>query len=172
MTTIKLRPSSYTLSNTSTLSCSSNESGMYDSDESTYATFSNTNASGDQFIYINGFNLSDVPDDAIINSFTIKIQIRSSRVASHNIYLSNGRNPTNDYSSASTTKNSSSVETITIDNISSSWATLASYGDDLGVRINAERSTWLFTGYVYVYDVYIEVDYTIPSYLAIKQNNT
>ena len=172
MTTIKIRPSSYTLSNTSNLSCDSNESSMYDSDDSTYATFSNSWASGDQFIYINGFNLSDIPEGAIVNSFTVKIKIRTSRVTSNNIYLTNGTNPTNDYSSTRTTKNSSSAETITIDKISSSWATLASYGSNLGIRINAERSTWLSAGYVYIYDAYIEANYTIPSYLAIKQNNT
>ena len=73
MATIRLIPSAYAVSSTSYLSVS-NASNMYhNTDNTTYATITNTYAStSSRYLYLRGFNFSDIPSNAIINSFTVK----------------------------------------------------------------------------------------------------
>ena len=73
MATIRLIPSTYSLSNTSYLNIS-NASNMYtNTDSTTYATVNHTRTSTTSYyIYVKGFNFDDIPADAIINSATVK----------------------------------------------------------------------------------------------------
>ena len=75
MATIKLVPSTYYLSNSNYLSVS-NASNMYDDTDSTnYATVTNSRTStSSYYIYIRGFNFDDVPSNAIVSDFTIRIK--------------------------------------------------------------------------------------------------
>ena len=74
MATIRLIPSAYSLSNTSYLSVS-NASNMYDNtDSTTYATVTNSRTSTTSYyIYLKGFNFDDIPSNATVNSFTVKL---------------------------------------------------------------------------------------------------
>lgn len=163
MATIRLVPSSYSVSSTSYLSVS-NESNMYNNtDNTTYATVTNSRTStSSYYLYINGFNFSDIPAGATINSFSVKVKVRESGVStstSYCMYLCNGTTATSDYAS---TMPGTSVATITFDNVSSSWETLSGYGSSFGIRINCRRASRNTTGYMYVYGAEIEVDYTLP----------
>lgn len=163
MATIRLIPSTYSVSNSSYLSVS-NASNMYNNtDNTTYATVTNSRSSTTSYyLYIKGFNFDDIPSGATINSFTIKIKVRESGVTtstSYRMYLSNGTSQLSDYAS---TMPSTTAATITFNNISSSWDTLVGYGSNLGIRINCRRASRNTTGYVYVYGAEIEVDYSLP----------
>ena len=87
MATIRLVPSSYKLSSTSYLSVS-NASNMYDDTDSTnYATVTNSRQSTTSYyIYLRGFNFDDIPSNAIVNSFTIKLKARQSGVSTSDSY--------------------------------------------------------------------------------------
>lgn len=160
MATIRLVPSAYSVSNSSYLSVS-NASNMYNNtDNDTYATVTNSRSStSSYYFYLKGFNFDDVPSDATINSFTIKIKIRESGVTtstSYRMYLCDGISTLSDYAS---TMPSTSVSTITF-SVSSDWETMKSYGSDLGIRVNCRRASRSTTAYLYVYGAEIEVDYT------------
>ena len=118
MATIRLIPSSYTLSNSSYLSVS-NASNMYNNtDNNTYATVTNSRSSSSAYyIYLQGFNFDSIPSGATINSFTIKIKISEKNAStSYYMYLANGTTTLSDYAS---TKPGTTVATISFDNISS-----------------------------------------------------
>ena len=76
MATMKLIPSTYYLSNSSYLSVS-NASNMYtDTSSTNYATVTNSRTStSSYYIYLRGFNFDDIPSNAIVDSFTIKIMV-------------------------------------------------------------------------------------------------
>ena len=163
MATIRLTPSTYSVSNSSYLSVS-NASNMYNNtDNTTYATITNSRSStSSYYLYIKGFNFDDIPSGATINSFAIKIKVRESGVttsSSYRMYLCNNTTTTSDYAS---TMPSTSAATITFDNMSSDWNTLVGYGSNLGIRINCRRARRNTTGYMYVYGAEIEVDYSLP----------
>lgn len=75
MSTIRIVPSAYSFSNTSYCSIS-NATNMYNNTDNTnYATFTHSRSSTTAYyMYIKGFDLSQIPDNAIINSFSIKIK--------------------------------------------------------------------------------------------------
>ena len=78
MAQIRLVPSTYEVSSTQYLSVS-NAANMYaNTDSTTYATVTNSrNQTTSYYIYLRGFNFSDIPSNAIINSFTVKLKARS-----------------------------------------------------------------------------------------------
>ncbi len=159
MATIRLVPSTYYLSNSSYLSVS-NASNMYhNTDNTTYATVTNSRTStSSYYIYIRGFNFDDVPSGAIINSFTIKIKGNYSGGYSQNMYLYNGTTSM----SGSASSLSSTVATQTFSSVPS-WDEIVSAGSNFGIRINCRRSSRNTTAYFYIYGAEIEVDYTIPA---------
>lgn len=165
MATMRLVPSSYTLSNTSYLSVS-NASNMYNNtDNTTYATVTNSRSSTTSYyIYLQGFNFDSIPSGATINSFTIKIKIRESGATtstSYRMYLANGTSTASDYAS---TMPSTTAATITFDNVSSTWDTISGYGSNFGIRIDAKRASRNTTSYLYIYGAEIEVDYTLSQH--------
>lgn len=118
MATIRLTPSSYTLSNSSYLSVSEASNMYNNTDNSTYATITNSRTqTTSYYVYLQGFNFDSIPSGATINSFTIKIKIRESGVnTSSYMYLANSTTATADYASTSP---GTTVSTITFDNVSS-----------------------------------------------------
>lgn len=164
MATIRLVPSTYYLSNSSYLSVS-NASNMYDDTDSTnYATVTNSRTStSSYYIYVRGFNFDDIPEGAIINSFTVKLKAYESGVStsdSYKPYLANGTSTINGSCDVITT--TASVHTFS--GISASWETIRGYGSNFGIRINCRRASRNTTSYMYIYGAEIEVDYTIPVY--------
>ena len=162
MATIRLVPSTYYLSNSSYLSVS-NASNMYDNtDSETYATVTNSRTStSSYYIYLRGFNFDDVPSEAIINSFTIRLKARESGVStssSYKPYLAHGTTTIDGSCSAITT--TATVHDFT--GISADWETIKEYGSTFGIRINCRRASRNTTSYMYIYGAEIEVDYTLP----------
>lgn len=174
MAIIRLVPSTYYLSNTSYLSVSDTNNMYNNTDNTSYATVTNSqNGTSSYYIYLRGFNFSSVPSDAIINSFTVKLKARESGVSTSTSYRPYLCNNTSTITNAYSNVLSTSEQTLTFSNDSITWETLKGYGDDFGIRINCRRANSNTTGYVYIYGAEIEVDYTIPIYHQITTiNNT
>lgn len=160
MATIRLVPSTYSLSNSSYLSVS-DASNMYNNtDNETYATITNSRSStSSYYAYIKGFNFDDVPSDATINSFTVKIKIREQGGSTSSSYGPRLVNNTTTISSNSPTM-STSVQTITFSSVTADWDTIKGYGSNFGIRVNCRRASRSTTSYIYIYGAEILVDYT------------
>lgn len=172
MPTVKLTPSTYYLSSSSYLSVS-NASNMYDdTDSDAYATVTNSRAStSSYYIYLRGFDFSQVPDGAIVSGFTVRLKARESGVStstSYKPYLADGTSAINGTCDVITT--TAAVHTFT--GISADWETLSGYGSDLGIRINCRRASRNTTSYVYIYGAEIEVTYSLPVYHDVTVANS
>lgn len=159
MATIKLTPSTYYLSNSSYLSVS-NADNMYDDcDSTTYATVTNSRTStSSYYIYLRGFDFSQVPSNAIVSDFTIRLKGNYSGGYSQSMYLYNGTSTS--MGSASSLSSSVATQEFTCNY---SWADVVNAGSDFGIRINCRRSSRNTTSYIYIYGAEIEVTYTIPA---------
>lgn len=168
MASIKLVPSSYYLSNSSYLSVS-NASNMYDDVSTTdYATVTNSRTStSSYYIYIRGFNFSDVPSNAIVSDFTIRLRGHYSGGYSQNMYLYDGTSTQMGSASSLTTSDSTREFTCNYD-----WADVVAAGSDFGIRINCRRSSKNTTSYFYICGAEIEVTYTIPTPRTITTSLT
>ena len=162
MATIRLIPSTYYLSSSSYLSVS-NAANMYsNTDDSNYATVTNSRTSTTSYyIYVRGFNFDDIPSAAVVSGFTVKLKARQSGVStstSYKPYLANGTSAINGTCDVITT----TVDTYTFIGLSADWEDIKSYGDNFGIRINCRRASRNTTGYMYIYGAEIEVTYTVP----------
>ena len=172
MATMRLVPSTYYLSSTSYLSISSASSMYNNTDNTSYATVTNSRASTTSYyIYLRGFNFSAIPEGAIVNSFTVKLKARESGVStstSYKPYLADGTSAINGSCDVITT----TATTHTFTGISADWDDIVGYGSDFGIRINCRRASRNTTGYMYIYGAEIEVDYTIPIHYDVTINNS
>ena len=169
MATIRLVPSTYAVSSTTYLSVS-NSSNMYTNTDSTnYATITNTYAStSSRYLYLRGFNFSDVPSDAEVQSFTIKIKGYESGLSTSTSYAPRLANGTSTLSNTTASQNfSTSTKTITIPTGSLTWQQIKNYGSNFTIMAYVRRSNKNTTGYLYCYGAEIEVDYTIPVYHSV-----
>ena len=147
MATIRLVPSTYSLSNTSYLSVS-NASNMYhNTDNSSYAKVTNSqNGTTSYYIYVKGFNWSDIPEGAVINSWTVKLKAKESGGNTSSSYapkLSNGTSQiTSTCSALSTT---ATVHEFT--GVGCDFDTAKGYGSEFGVRINCRRQNSACTSF-------------------------
>lgn len=164
MATIRLVPSIlYNAAGTSYLTVSNESNAYTNTDSTTYATVTNTNASTtSRYIYLRGFNFSDAPSGAIINSFSIKLKASESGGSTSSSYrpvLCKGTSTySNAYCDAITT--SATVRTFTF---TQDYATFADDGDDFGIRINCRRGSRNTAASFQIYGAEIEVNYTIPT---------
>lgn len=159
MATIKLVPSTYYLSSSTYLSVS-NASNMYDNTDSTnYATVTNSRTSTTSYyIYIRGFNFDDIPYNAVVSDFTVRVKCNYSGGYSQAMYLYDGTST----SMGSSSSISSTVATHDF-TCNYNWSDVVASGSDFGIRINCRRSSRNTTSYVYIYGAEIEVTYTIPN---------
>lgn len=175
MATIRLIPSTYAVSSTSYLSVS-NASNMYhNTDNTTHATITNTYSSTtSRYLYLRGFNFSDIPNGAIINSFTVKIKGYESGLATSTSYAPRLANGSSAISNTTATTNfSTSVKTITVPTGSLTWEQIVNYDSNFTIMVYVRRSSRNTTGYFYCYGAEIEVNYTIPVYHNVTiQNST
>lgn len=178
MATIRLIPSTYAVSSTNYLSVSSASNMYTNTDSTTYATITNTYAStSSRYLYLRGFNFSDIPANAIINSFTIKIKGYESGLATSTSYAPRLANGTSAISNTTATSNfGTSTKTITIPTGALTWQQILNYGsngNDFTIMVYVRRSNKNTTGYLYCHGAEIEVDYTIPVYhnVTISGNN-
>ena len=162
MATIRLIPSTYYLSNSSYLSVS-NASNMYNNtDNDTYSTTTNSQTgTSSYYIYLRGFNFDDIPDAAVVSSFSVKFKARESGVSTSSSYrpymCNNTTTITGTCSAVSTTATVQTFSDVTAD-----WETIKGYGSNFGIRFNCRRSSRNTTSYMYLYGAEIEVEYTIP----------
>ena len=161
MATIRLIPSTYSLSNTSYLSIS-NASNMYTNiDSTTYATVNHTRSrTTSYYTYVRGFNFNDIPANAIINSATVKVKAKVTSAGSYAPALYNNTTSLNQNLSGNieTTTTTSTVD------ITSNWETYKGYGNNFGIRLRLNRSSRNTASSMNIYGAEILVDYTIPTY--------
>ena len=161
MATATLVPSEYYVSS-SVLTVASASNMYTDTSSTTYGTVTNTNASTSYYyFYLRGFNIDDIPADATVSSFTVKLRGRASGAYNSAMYLAHG---TTTISNATATQipNSSSATTRTFSNGNLTWAQIVDYGDTFGIRINCRRNARNTTSYYYIYGAEIDVTYTVP----------
>lgn len=172
MAKIRLVPSVLYNAASSYLSISNQQNAFSNTDDTTYATVTNTYAStSSRYVYLRGFNFDDIPEGAIINSFTVKLKAYESGIStsdSYKPYLANGTSAINGSCTAINT--SASVHTFT--GISADWETIKGYGSNFGIRINCRRASRNTTGYMYIYGAEIEVDYTVPDPATVTSTLT
>lgn len=168
MATMKLTPSTYYLSNSSYLSVS-NANNMYtDTDSTTYATVTNSRTStSSYYIYIRGFNFDDIPSNAVVSDFTIRLKGNYSGGYSQKMYLYDGTSTS--MGRASSLSSTVYTREFTCDY---SWDNVVAAGSDFSIRINCRRSSRNTTSYIYIYGAEIEVTYTIPDPRTITINST
>ena len=184
MATIRLIPSTYTVSHTSYVSFSDTTNhpatNMYaNTDSTTYATIrgrNSSNASRIYYCFIHGFNFGDVPSNATISSFAIKIKCyRNSYQGTGTDYRPRlASSPSSSSVISNTTLSSdltTSAATYTFPNGSLDWNTLKNYGSNFSIEIVLHPSSNQYP-YVYVYGAEIEVTYTLPVLRTITSSIT
>jgi len=176
MATIRLVPSTYYRSNSSYVTVT-NPSNMYtNTDSTTYASVQNTRSSTSNtyYCYVRGFNFSDVPSDATVSGFTVRIKASESYMSTSSSYRMSLYNGTTSIGSTTVTSSlSTSVQTFTFPIPSTlTWDTLKGYGSNFGIRIPLRRSSTSSSSYVYVYGAEVEVTYTVPVYHSVTVSNS
>ena len=168
MATMRLVPSTYYLSNSSYLAVS-NVNNMYaNTDSTTYGTVTHNRASTNNtyYIYLRGFNFGDIPSNAEVSGWTVKIKASAtghttSTSTSYYMSLYNGTAAIGStYASARLT---TSVQTISFSEGSLTWDTIKSYGSNFGIRIPLRRASSNTADIVSIYGAEIEVTYIVPN---------
>ena len=153
MATIRLTPSTvYNAAGTSYLTVTSASNAYTDTDSTTRATITNTSAStSNRYIYIRGFNFNDVPSNAIINSYTVKLKAYQSGGSTNSSYVPYLCNNTTTYSNAKSSAITTSSQTLTFANGSTDWDTIKTAGSNFGIRINCRRNSRNTQAVFYIY---------------------
>ena len=161
--TIRLEPSTYAVSSTTYLSVTNASNAYENTDSTTYATITNTNASTtSRYYYLRGFNFNSIPVDATINSFTVKIKGYESGLATSTSYAPRLANGTSAISNTSASSNfGTSTSIITLSTGTLTWQQIIDYGNDFTILVYVKRSSRNTTGYFYCYGAEIEVNYSI-----------
>ena len=176
MATMRLVPSTYYRSNSSYVSVTNADNMYTNTDSTTYASVQNTrnSTSNTYYCYLRGFNFGDIPSDAEVTGFTIKIKANESYMSTSSSYRMSLYNGTTSISNTTVTSSlSTSVQTLTFPIPSTlTWETIKGYGANFGIRIPLRRSSTSYNSYVYVYGAEIEVTYTVPVYHDVTINNS
>ena len=179
MATIRLIPSTYYLSSSSYLSISDANNMYANTDSTNYATITHTRASTSKvyYVYLRGFNFDDVPSNATVTSFTIKIKANATghtTSTSTSYYMSLYDDTTAIENTMASGTLSSTVTTFTFDNNSISWNDLKSYGSNFGIRVPLRRASSNTEDVVMIYGAEIEVTYTTEQQktIYVKENGT
>lgn len=175
MATARLVPSAYTLSSSNTSYISiTNPSNMYKNTDtsSSYATLKGRNSNSTYYLYIHGFNFDDIPSNATVTSFSVKIRAYGTNVSTRSSYRMSLYHSTTAISSTTVTSSiSTSVQVFTFPIPSSlTWSTIAGYGNTFRIRVPIRRSS--STPYIYISGAEIEVNYTVPNPRTITSSLT
>lgn len=165
MATIRLIPSKYAVSSTSYLSVSNANNMYHNTDNTTYATITNTYTStSSRYLYLRGFNFDDIPSGAVISEFTVKIKGYESGLSTSTSYAPRLANGTSAISSTTASTNfGTSTKIIEIPTGALTWQQIINYGSNFTIMVYVKRSSRNTTGYFYCYGAEIEVTYTIPN---------
>lgn len=162
MAQMRLIPSTYYNSSTSYLAVTDPNNMYANTDSTNYARVQNKQSgTTSYYIYLRGFNFDAIPDNATINSFTVKVKARETGVSTSSSYRPVLCNNTSALTGNSTTIGTSET-VITFTGVTASWETIKGYGDNFGIRINCRRNNRNTTAYMYIYGAEILVDYTVP----------
>lgn len=175
MATIRLIPSTYYRNNSSYVTVTNPDNMYTNTDSTTYATVQNTrnSTSNTYYCYVRGFNFNDVPSDAIVSGFSVKIKASESNLSTSSSYRMSLYNGTTSISNTTATSSLSTSATVfTFPTSSLTWDTLKGYGSNFGIRVPLRRSSTNSSSYAYIYGAEIEVTYTIPVYHNITVNNS
>lgn len=187
MATMRLVPSAYSRSNTNYVTVT-DDSNMYNNTDhtSSYCTLrgraGRSQSTSTYYAFINGFNFDDVPSNATVSNFKVKIR------AYRGSYQATG-NTNYRICLASTASNSSKISNTTLSEDitttsggtvyeiptgSLTWDTLKNYGSGFSIEIPLRNSSTSSSNYpyVYVYGAEIEVTYTLPVQYSVTINNT
>lgn len=167
MPTVRLIPSAYTRSSTNRVTVA-DPSNMYDNTDDTtnYATLrGRNNSSSTYYCFIHGFNFTQVPSNANVTAFSVKIRCyRSSNQRTGSSYdLRLASSPSNSSVISGTTASdaigiSDSVITIPTGNLT--WSKLSGYGTNFSIDVVLASNSSAYP-YVYVYGAEIEVTYSV-----------
>ena len=173
MATIRLIPSTYAVSSTSYLSVTNPSNAYANTDSTDYATITNIYAStASRYYYLRGFNFGDIPSNATVNSFTVKIKGYESGLATSTSYAPRLANGTSALSNTTATTNfGTSTKTITIPTGALTWQQIVNYGSSFTIMVYVSRSKKNNTGYFYCHGAEILVDYTVPVYHNVSFTN-
>lgn len=169
MATLRIVASSYQLSNTSYTNIS-NPNNMYTNvDSTTYATFNHTrNQTTAYYLYIRGFDLSQIPSNATISSVIVKVKALVTGAGSYTPGLYNNTTSLNKNFNGTI---GTSATTRTVD-ITSSWNTYKTYGNNLTIRLQLNRSNKNTASSMRIYGAEITVEYTVPTPRTITTSLT
>ena len=167
MPTIRLVPSAYTRSSTSRVTVT-NPDNMYDNtdDTSDYASLRGRNSSSSTYYcFIHGFDFTQIPANATVSSFAVKIRCyRSSNQRTGSSYdLRLASSPANNSVISGTTASTAigtAASVITIPTGNLTWSTLKNYGSNFSIEVVLASNSSSYP-YVYVYGAEIEVTYSV-----------
>ena len=177
MATIRLVPSNYARSNTNYVTVTNSENMYYNTDHTAnYCTLrgrAGRSSNSTYYAFINGFNFDDVPSNASVTGFKVKIRAyRNSYMATGNTNyrISLASQASNSYKIGNTTLSEDITTTAggTVYEIptgSLTWSQIADYGSNFSIDIPLRNSSTSsnYYPYVYVYGAEIEVTYTLPN---------
>ena len=117
---------------------------------------------------LNGFPTDTIPQNAVIDSFVIKIRVKESNLSSGNNYkpcLLTDLNTAISGSSNVTGSSGTNYVTTTSQIITfpdcTTWSVITNAGDDFGIFLPYKLSSSGTTGYYYIYGAEIQVTYTV-----------
>ena len=179
MPTIRLVPSSYSRSSTSRVTVTDDANMYYNTDHTTnYCSIRGRNsANSTYYAFINGFNFDDVPSNATVNSFTVKIRCyRNQYLSTGSSYRLRLASTASNNSVISSTTTSTDIGTtasvITIPTGDLTWSQLSGFGSGFSIEIPLRASSSQYP-YCYVYGAEIEVNYSLPvSYNITASTNS
>ena len=166
MATIRLTPSAYTRSSTNRVTVTNDANMYHNTDWSTnYATLrGRNNSNSTYYCFIHGFDFSQVPSNANVTAFSVKIKCyRSSNQRTGSNYdLRLASTPSSSSVISNTTASTTigtSASVITIPTGSLTWTQLTNYGTNFSIDVVLASNSSSYP-YVYVYGAEIEVTYT------------
>jgi len=172
MSVVRLTASSYQFSNTSYLSSSTISNAYTNIDSTTVAQINHTRSGTTAYyVYLRGFDFSQIPASATINSAIVKVKAYVSGYSAQRPVLYNGTSAISGVPTFSSTIGTSAT-TSTVD-ITSYWDTYKRYGSNFGVRFQIGRSSRNTASYLYIYGAEIYVDYTeaVPRTITTSATN-
>lgn len=168
MATIRLIPSTYYLSNSSYLSVS-NVSNMYtNTDSTTHGTVTHERASTNStyYMYLRGFNFNDLPSEAEVSDFTIKLKASATghtTSTSTYYYMTLAKGTAEIDSTYADGRLSTTTGIFTFSKGRLEWNYLVTNGETFGIRIPLRRASSSVEDVVSIYGAEIEVTYTLPT---------
>ena len=179
MPTLRLTASSYQFStnfgfNTTYLSSTTMSNAYTNIDSTTIAQINHTRSSTTSYyVYLRGFDFSQIPSNAIITSAIVKVRAYVSGDTERSPALYNNTTSIQGAPKFSSTIGTSTSGTTSTVDITSQFETYKGYGNNFGIRFRLGRSNRNTASHLYIYGAEITVEYTLPTnQLMIKDNGS